>query len=203
MPDRRTPWHPPQAVPRVGHRTCDHDPDPSWSDCAVLDGPPERWCPKDADDRADDGSCAREEARYLEYSESGWSMMILWAAGTEHIVRCLETRPPPPVRVTHVREDGTEQRWELERTRHDQADIDLFVDTVLGEAGVPAQPSGYRWFLRLPDSCRGADDFAARLRAALGPGRLQTGPPSEDLAAFRRAFAVLYGGAPPDPGGAG
>lgn len=199
MRDRHEPRHPPLAPVFVEPHTCDHAPDPSWSGCAVLDAPPplSHHVDADIDPRAAQDSCSPEEARYLEFGESGWWMMILWAAGTDRIVRCLETRPPPPVRITHRSPDGSERHWALERTRHDQAGIDRDIDLVLGEAGAPAQPSGYRWFLRLPDPGPSAADFVGRLHEALGSHPLQSGALREDLAAFGLLCGDTRTGLPP------
>lgn len=83
----------------------------------------------------------------VEFPETGWGMLVAWVAGPAHVVRSREVGPVPPVRVTLPRANGARTITHLERTRTDQAAIDTGIDAYLREAGVPAQPVGYRWFL--------------------------------------------------------
>jgi hypothetical protein len=104
--------------------------------------------------------------RFIEVPESGWHALLAWAVGPEHMLRCLDLRPPAPVRV--ICESGGRRtvRFE-ERTRGDRSAVDTQIHDYLTDARVPSQPCGYRWFIELPDDIDDADRFFARFGSAM------------------------------------
>ncbi|MET9228507.1 DUF5956 family protein [Lentzea sp. NPDC003310] len=113
---------------------------------------------------------------YDRVPDSGWTMLVAWLAGPEHLVR-LPDDEQHLIRVATAAGAGTEPR-----TPADQEVIDDGIDEYLADAHVPGPPRGYRWYQRLP---QGYDDLEkayrrinAHLResdpggAAVRPGQL-------------------------------
>ncbi|WP_461000148.1 DUF5956 family protein [Streptomonospora sediminis] len=87
---------------------------------------------------------------WFELPETDGMALLAWAVGPDYVVRWRDRSDVPPVRTRIRSSDGSVQEFYSERTRTDQAEVDLHIDRFLAEAGVPHQPSGYRWFVVLP-----------------------------------------------------
>ena len=85
----------------------------------------------------------------VELPESGWGALVGWTAGLDRMVRCLDRLDRHMTVVTTTSPAG-DDRQTRPRTAAEQADLDADINTYLRDAGIPARPSGYRWFLRLP-----------------------------------------------------
>ncbi|MFD6096054.1 DUF5956 family protein [Nocardiopsis flavescens] len=117
----------------------------SWSAVPVVTEPPT-------------GGPGGDGRRFFEVPESGWHTLVAWAVAPGHLVRCLDLRPPEPVRV--VRERRGERTFHVEeRTRGDRSAVDGAIHDHLTCARVPSQPCGYRWFIALPEGVDDADRF--------------------------------------------
>ena len=127
----------------------------SWSDFPVL---PERSERRAVSDPA---------ARCLELPESGWGALVAWVAGPARVARGVAGSHDSPVVETVTTAAGTTHRSERARTPTDQAEIDDDADAYLKDAGVPARPRGFRWFLRFPPRCADEDEFWTSLHSAL------------------------------------
>lgn len=92
---------------------------------------------------------------YHELTENAWGALIGWLSGVDRMVRCPDRLPHM---VTEVCTDstGTRERT-VPRSAEDQQIIDDAVNGYLRDAGVPARPSGWRWFLELPAGYTGQE----------------------------------------------
>ena len=97
--------------------------------------------------------------------DTGFTMLIAWLAGPEHLVR-LPDREPHTVTTTEIRGTTTTTRTGP-RTSADQDTVDLGVEGYLADAGVPAPPRGYRWYQGLPSGHGTLDDVYAHVDTAL------------------------------------
>ncbi|PJE94480.1 hypothetical protein CUT44_30160 [Streptomyces carminius] len=107
--------------------------------------------------------------RYIELPETGRGALLAWVAGPRRVVRSpagLADKPPVVTAVTTG--EGETEHSESPRTVVDQEEIDAAVDEYLTEADLPPRPRGWRWFLALPPSCSGPEDFHRSVAALLG-----------------------------------
>ncbi|MES0837567.1 DUF5956 family protein [Nocardiopsis tropica] len=153
----------------------------SWSAVPIVAEPP-------TDSGTGDGR------RFFEVPESGWHTLFAWAVGPEHMVRCLDVRPPEPVHVVYESKGERTVRVE-ERTRGDRSAVDGGIHDYLTDARVPSQPCGYRWFIELPDGIDDADQFFALFGPALMD--LPPGPrPRREREAMIAVAKTLYPAVP-------
>ncbi|GAB3206151.1 DUF5956 family protein [Marinactinospora thermotolerans] len=155
----------------------------SWSAYPIVPEPP-----------IGTGAGEDRERRFAEVPESGWHALVTWAIGPDHVVRCLDLRPPEPVRVVYGRKGRRTVQVE-ERTRGDRSAVDAQIHDYLTDARVPSQPCGYRWFVELPDGVDDGDQLFGRFRAGLLD--IPAGHrPSRERDAMIAAAEALYGAAP-------
>ncbi|MFI6819792.1 DUF5956 family protein [Micromonospora sp. NPDC050187] len=144
---------------------------PGWDDVPVLDDPP------------GDG--------YYELTENGWGAIIGWFSGVGRMVRCPDRLPH---RYTEVCIDryGTRERT-VARSAEDQQMIDDSINEYLGDAGIPARPAGFRWFLRLPTGYTGPE---IESRVNRGVGRLPADHvhPAQLAPRIREVLGDVYAG---------
>lgn len=100
-------------------------------------------------------------AGYDEVPDTGWTMLIAWLAGAEHLVR-LPDRRTHTVRVATVAGTSVEPR-----TPADQHGIDRDVEEYLADAQVPGPPRGYRWYQRVPEGSGSLAEVYSRVNASL------------------------------------
>ncbi|QFZ20411.1 DUF5956 family protein [Saccharothrix syringae] len=106
-----------------------------------------------------------EGATYDRVPDTGFTMLLAWLAGLEHLVR-LPDRESHTVTVTEIR--GTARITHSgPRTSTDQDTIDEGIEDYLADAGVPAPPRGHRWYQRLPHGHDTLDDVYAHVNTAL------------------------------------
>ncbi|WP_229397726.1 DUF5956 family protein [Micromonospora okii] len=128
------------------------------------------------------------DGRYWELNGSGWDAMLGYLADPATLVRFAETRQHQ-IKVTIIDRAGERTFFEP-RTADDQAIIDEAANSYLHDVGLPQQPTGYRWFQRLPDGLTVRDIEKAVYAAIehLPPDH----HPAEAVPAIRAALARLY-----------
>lgn len=131
---------------------------------------------------------------YAQVPDTGWTMLIAWLAGRNHLVR-LPDNEQHTVAVTTV-DDGTTTRTREPRNQSDQDMIDDGIDEYLADAWVPSPPRGYRWYQRPPVGYDNLDDAYAHINRAIqdsGPENKASRP--DQLAPLAaQAVAALYPG---------
>ncbi|MFB9165404.1 DUF5956 family protein [Arthrobacter psychrochitiniphilus] len=98
--------------------------------------------------------------------ENGWFAMMAWAAGPGNTRKAVQCDWAKTVRVTcHQGETATTRAAPF--TPEDRCTIEDSVNEYLLAAGIPARPSGFDWFLRVPtgwpEGLSLADELAARI----------------------------------------
>jgi hypothetical protein len=126
----------------------------------------------------------------IELPESGWGALVGWLAGPAHLARRHDRIDQHATVVTIVDAAG-ERRSTHARTAAEQDEIDADIDGYLRDAGIPARPSGYRWFLRLPPGLR-EDQFWSGLNTALGESRPSPSHPRDTANAVREHLFQAY-----------
>lgn len=121
----------------------------SWAQFPVVPNPP------------GEAAAGHQRPLFAEIPQSGWHALVTWAIGPDHIVRCLDLRPPEPVKVICEQNGQRSVRWE-ERTCGDRSAVESGIDHDLTAARVPSQPCGYRWFVELPDGIADLDRLSSR-----------------------------------------
>ncbi|MFF5791269.1 DUF5956 family protein [Paeniglutamicibacter sp. NPDC012692] len=86
--------------------------------------------------------------------ESGWFAMIGWACGVSNLRRFPGSDVGRTVRVTCI-EHGSEGTYLETFGAEDRADVDESVNGYLADAGIPPRPSGFDWYLRVPEGWAG------------------------------------------------
>jgi hypothetical protein len=100
---------------------------------------------------------------YYELTDNGLGALIGWLSGAGRLVRCPDRLPHMTIEVcTSPAGDTSATR---PRSAEDQQVIDDGVNDYLRDAGIPDRPSGYRWFLRLPEGYSGEQVESAVIRA--------------------------------------
>lgn len=105
-----------------------------------------KWGPKMWDQVQDKSSGAGWEL----LPETGWFALLAWAAGPENVGRATQSDASRTVRRTLL-QDGVESRSVEPFMDTDRLMVDEVVNTFLLDAGVPARPAGFDWFLRVPE----------------------------------------------------
>ncbi|MEU0489926.1 DUF5956 family protein [Nocardiopsis sp. NPDC006139] len=151
----------------------------SWSEYPILPAPP---------GEATTGEIGQR--RFAEIPQSEWHSLFTWAIGPDHIVRCLDLRPPEPVKVVCEQDGQRIVRWE-ERTYGDRSVVESGIDHYLTAARVPSQPCGYRWFVELPDGIADLDHLSSRFTShrAKTPVNLM---PLQERELMEEVAATLY-----------
>ncbi|WP_255375908.1 DUF5956 family protein [Saccharomonospora sp. CUA-673] len=100
---------------------------------------------------ADPGPVTLEHAgrEFRRVGDTGWYMTVCWWAGPGHVVRVRDEPQWHTVRIQVSRGDVSGSGHAL-RTEADQDLIEEDVNGFLAEAGIPARPRGYVWFLASP-----------------------------------------------------
>ena len=81
--------------------------------------------------------------------DNGWFAMMAWAAGPDNVRKTEQSDSGRTVRVTHISK-GVETTFLVPFTPADRCYIEDDVNDYLQEAGIPARPSGFDWYLRVP-----------------------------------------------------
>lgn len=129
-----------------------------------------------------------EGVRYLELPDDGLGALVGWIAGPARLVRCVDRLDRHVTGIVTVR-GHTEQLERRQRTVDEQFEIQRNVNDYLNSHGVPAQPDGFRWFIRLPNGTITRDDFWALLLDQFGPGRVSF---EDEMLALRKGIQLLY-----------
>ncbi|WP_223917556.1 DUF5956 family protein [Arthrobacter sp. NicSoilC12] len=135
---------------------------------------------------------AEPSDRWAELDETGWDALIGWAAGAQNLRRSPNSDAGRTVSMTCTRGDATEH-FDEPFTEGDRQVVDDSVDAYLADAGIPARPRGYRWFIRVPDTYESAHAFHRDVHRALN----SVTPPSPAHPAnwrtvIERVIAELY-----------
>lgn len=158
----------------------DRDADP-WNDVTRLTSEP-------------GPGAAAADGGLVELPEAGWGALVGWFAGPARLVRRPDRIDRHTTVVTIVDSSG-ERRITRPRTDAEQDEIDADIDGYLRDAGIPARPPGYRWFLRLPAGLD-EDQFWDGLNTALDEARPTPTHPRDTADAVREHLHRLYRSAP-------
>jgi hypothetical protein len=101
---------------------------------------------------------AEPSDRWTELDETGWDALIGWAAGPQNLRRFPNSDIGRVVSMTRTR-DGVTEQFEEAFTADDRRTVDDSIDDYLADAGIPARPRGYRWFIRVPEAYDSAYAF--------------------------------------------
>jgi len=149
--------------------------DTTWSDFPLLSDPDEAT--KD----------------YVEVPDNGFQLCIEWAAGP-----ALGARLPrgPEIRQVEVncedRLTGTSNSHMTPWTEEDDNAVDFFVNSYLAEAGIPARPRGYRWFLKRPPSISPGNDAFNQISSAVIKAGGDGSQAAEVVRVAQRILPELY-----------
>lgn len=103
---------------------------------------------------------------WIELSENGRGAIAAWFAGPKNVVREPMGVRTDPIKVTCESAGGATSSWTETITEADVHDIEDGIDEYLLDAGLPARPHGYRWFMRLPAVVNDEQEFWGRLNEA-------------------------------------
>ncbi|KXK58089.1 hypothetical protein AWW66_31880 [Micromonospora rosaria] len=145
----------------------------TWDDVPVRDDPP--------------GS------GYHELTDNGLGALIGWLSGAGRLVRCPDRLPYMTIEACTG--PGGETRQTRPRTPDDQRVIDDSVNDYLHDAGVPARPTGYRWFLRLPMGISG-EQVESTVISAIGQLPADHVRPSQQAPRIREVLEALHADEP-------
>ncbi|WP_422936566.1 DUF5956 family protein [Sinomonas sp. P47F7] len=119
-----------------------------------------------------DFEIAEPDDNWVLLEETGRDAIIAWFAGPENVCRAPRSGEGEKVRVTVSQAGGTEVRYEPLADR-DRVTAEDSIDEYLSDAGIPARPRGYRWFLRVPAGCDSPGSFLSTLHR-----KINTAPPA-------------------------
>ncbi len=97
---------------------------------------------------------------------SGWFLLVAWVAGPSRVRRCLAPDEPPDVRVVCHGPSGT-VRYSRRPTDEEEQEYYDMVAGWLSDAGVPAPPQGFCWWLDVSDRFSSAPEFWSALNASV------------------------------------
>ena len=127
--------------------------------------------------------------------ENGWFALMAWTAGPENLSRAGQCDEGRTVRVARV-QDGVDSHTVAPFTVQDRCSVDESVNEFLLEAGVPARPSGFDWFLRVPQGwpveLSLADELGSQITRAWENGT----HPAMLRPLFERVVKAFYANAP-------
>lgn len=86
--------------------------------------------------------------------ENGWFALIGWACGVSNLRRFPGSDVGRTVRVTLI-ERGVENSYLEPFSAEDRADIDESINGYLADAGIAPRPTGFDWYLRVPEDWPG------------------------------------------------
>lgn len=124
--------------------------------------------------------------------ENGWFALLGWAAGTANLRRAPGSDAGRTVRVTLI-EHGVERNFLEPFGPEDRRDVDGSVNGYLADAGVPARPTGFDWYLRIPPAWTPGAGFADELSGRVNR-RLPLAAPRPDqiLESMRSVVGGVY-----------
>ncbi len=126
---------------------------------------------------------------WLEVDETGWAALKLWCAGPDNRARAPRDDRDRTVKV--ICETGGTRTVTFEPfTSEDLAVIEDGIDSYLADAGLPPQPHGYRWYLRVPAGWTG--DLLAHIDSLLNPTLSGAPTPADWLHKLRPIMDDLY-----------
>lgn len=128
---------------------------------------------------------------YYELTENGQGALIGWLSGAGRLVRCPDRLPHMTIEVC-TGPDG-ETRETRPRSSTDQQVIDDVVNEHLRDAGIPDRPTGYRWFLRLPEGFSG-ERVESAVISAMGRLPADHNRPSQFVPCIRATLQDIYAG---------
>ncbi|BCW77882.1 DUF5956 family protein [Pseudarthrobacter oxydans] len=135
---------------------------------------------------------AEPSDRWAELDETGWDALIAWAAGPQNLRRYPNSDASRTVSTTRARGDATDH-FDEPFTETDRQIVDDSVDAYLADAGIPARPRGYRWFLRVPDAYESAHTFHREVHAAINSVEPPSHPhPRNWRPLIEEVIAALY-----------
>ncbi|WP_428962974.1 DUF5956 family protein [Micromonospora fluostatini] len=128
---------------------------------------------------------------YLELPESGWGALVGWTVGPARLVRCPD-RPEDHTTVITTISPAGDDHQARPRTAAEQTDLDADINTYLHDAGLPARPPGYRWFLRLPAG-HDEDRFWNAVHESLNREQPTATHPADIARQVRTILQEIYG----------
>jgi hypothetical protein len=135
---------------------------------------------------------AEPSDRWAELDETGWDALIGWAAGPRNLCRFPNSDVGRTVLVTCTRGGMTEQ-FEGPFTEDDRQAVDDSVNEYLADAGLPARPPGYRWFIRVPEAYDSAHAFHHDIHKAINQAPAPTpAHPANWRPLIERVVAGVY-----------
>lgn len=81
--------------------------------------------------------------------DNGFFALMAWAAGPDNVRKTVQSDAGRTVQQTRIR-NGVETRELVPFTQADRDYIDDDNNEYLQAAGIPARPSGFDWYLRVP-----------------------------------------------------
>ncbi|MEU5949573.1 DUF5956 family protein [Micromonospora sp. NPDC049460] len=130
-------------------------------------------------------------SNWLELPQSGWGALVGWVAGLTRLVRCPDRPDQHVTTITTSSPTGTHYQVRP-RSAAEQADLDADIDAYLRDAGIPARPSGYRWFLRLPAGY-GENRFWNDVHESLNREHVAATHPADVARYVRKILHKIYG----------
>ncbi len=164
-----------------------------WADFPLLLGSPQGSGP--------DVAVFVRGTRFIELPENGFFALIAWCAGPARVIRYRDDRPPAPVRVTQATAGETET-WYEERTPSDQAIVQHEIDSYLADAGIPAQPPGYRWFVQAPMGVESSGVLFGAFDSRIAREVANPPTPAKVLPVILETVREIYRDSDADSGGA-
>lgn len=130
---------------------------------------------------------------YDRVPDTGWTMLVAWLAGRNHLVRLPDNEQHT---VVTPLEDGTTTSTSEPWNQSDQDMIDDGIDEYLADAQVPSPPRGYRWYQRPPVGYDNLDDAYTYINRAIQDSDPENKASRPDQLAplAAQAVAALYPG---------
>lgn len=124
--------------------------------------------------------------------EDGWFAMIGWACGVSNMRRFPASDEGKTVRVTCI-ENGTERTYLEPFGAEDRANVVESVNGYLADAGIPHRPSGFDWYLRVPNSWpNGSSPLDALSSRILGRQQANETRPNQILEIMESVVGGFY-----------
>ncbi|MDJ0311962.1 DUF5956 family protein [Arthrobacter sp. H35-D1] len=143
----------------------------------------------------DDVKPTNSEQGWEPLPENGWFALMAWVAGPANVGRAAQSDEGRAVRVVHVH-DGVEPRTVEPFAEGDRRSVDESVNEFLLEAGVPARPAGFDWFMRIPEGWPAGLSVADELSSQITRSWENDTHPEALLPLFERAVQAFYADAP-------
>lgn len=136
----------------------------------------------------------KEERGWRILPENGWGALIAWTAGEQNRrMRVLDDSVlSSRLMRVEVIQRGISRKREVPFTPSDQEEINDSIAEYLQDADVPSPPSGYQWFVRIPDGLPDDQDVLEVIGEQAMRNSGEAPSPREWRTVFEEIFRTFY-----------